>query len=99
VRKILLSAAARSEFLQEVVYYEDIQRGLGSRFRKATTAAFLKSAEFPLHGKPGIADTRRVLVDGFPFAVVYTVEEASIVVHAVAHLSRKPRYWIDRLTD
>jgi hypothetical protein len=40
-----------------------------------------------------------MLVDGFPFAVVYTVEEASIVVHAVAHLSRKPRYWIDRLTD
>jgi plasmid stabilization system protein ParE len=99
VTTIRLSAAARSEFLKEVAYYEDIQKGLGSRFRKATTAAFLKSAEFPLHGKPGVADTRRVLVDGFPFAIVYTVEKIGIVVHAVAHLSRKPTYWLDRLGD
>ena len=96
---IRLSAVARSEFLKEVAYYEDIQKGLGGRFRKATTAAFLKSAEFPLRGKPGIADTRRVLVDGFPFSIVYKVEKTGIVVHAVAHLSRKPAYWLERLSD
>jgi plasmid stabilization system protein ParE len=65
VKIIRLTAAARSEFLKEVSYYEAIQKGLGSRFRKAVTVAFQKSAEFPLHGKPGVADTRRILVDGF----------------------------------
>jgi plasmid stabilization system protein ParE len=97
VKIIRLTAAARSEFLKEVSYYEAIQKGLGSRFRKAVTVAFQKSAEFPLHGKPGVADTRRILVDGFPFAVVYIVEDTGILVHAVAHLSRKPRYWLERL--
>lgn len=98
MKTIRLTAAARSEFLKEVSYYEAIQKGLGSRFRKAVTVAFQKSAEFPMHGKPGVADTRRVLVDGFPFAVVYIVEDTGILVHAVAHLSRKPRYWIERLS-
>jgi plasmid stabilization system protein ParE len=96
---VRLTAAARQEFLKAVSYYEGIRQGLGSRFHKSATAAFKKSSEFPLHGKPGVASTRRILVEGFPLAVVYTEESTEIVVHAVAHLSRKPGYWIGRLKN
>ena len=94
---IRLTAAARSEFLKEVSYYEDIQKGLGTRFRKAVTRAFQRSLEFPLHGKPGVANTRRIFVEGFPFVVVFIADDTEIVVHAVAHLSRAPEYWLGRL--
>ena len=95
--KVRLSAAARQEFVKEVAYYEAIRRGLGSRFRRAATAAFRRLAEFPLHGKPGIGGTRRMLIEGFPFAVVYLSGQTETVVHAVAHLSREPAYWASRL--
>lgn len=52
-----------------------------------------------MHGKPGVAATRRILVEGFPFAVIYIPIDTEIVVHAVAHLSREPTYWIERLQD
>lgn len=97
VTTIRLTAAARSEFLKEVSYYEGIQKGLGTRFRKATTTAFHRLAEFSMHGKPGVANTRRILVEGFPFAVIYIPGDMEIVVHAVAHLSRQPEYWLGRL--
>jgi toxin ParE1/3/4 len=99
VKTVRLTAAARWEFLKEVSYYEDLQKGLGKRFRKAATLAFLRSAEFPMHGKPGVADTRRILVEGFPFAVIYISTDTEIVVHAVAHLSREPAYWTERLKN
>ena len=67
------------------------------RFRKAATTAFQRSSEFPLPGKPGVANTRRILVEGFPFAVVVIADDTEIVVHAVAHLSREPEYWLGRL--
>jgi plasmid stabilization system protein ParE len=97
VTKVRLIADARREFLREVAYYEDIRKGLGRRFRVAATAAFRKAAESPSSGKPGVAATRRILVKGFPFAVVYIPSETEVTVYAVGHLSRKPEYWLDRL--
>ncbi|OLP07150.1 hypothetical protein BLL52_1546 [Rhodoferax antarcticus ANT.BR] len=35
-----------------------------------------------------------MLVKGFPFAVVYMAFETEVVVYAVAHLSRRPGYWL-----
>ena len=41
--------------------------------------------------------TRRYLLKGFPFIVVYRVTEHRIEFIAVAHGRRKPGYWKDRL--
>lgn len=94
--RVRLIAHARREFLKEVAYYENIREGLGRRFHTAAAAAFKKAAEAPFSGKPGVAETRRILVRGFPFAVVYIPFETEVVVYAVGHLSRKPEYWLGR---
>ena len=83
--------------LKEVAYYENIRKGLGRRFRTAATGAFEKAGELPLSGKPGVAETRRNLVKGFPFAVIYIPFEHEVVIYTVSHLSRKPAYWLGRL--
>jgi hypothetical protein len=41
-------------------------------------------------------EIRRSLLARFPFAIVYAIDEQTIIVIAVAHTHRKPRYWIDR---
>ena len=33
----------------------------------------------------------------FPYGVMYGIDEDTIIVIAVAHLHRDPRYWIDRI--
>ena len=97
--QVRLIADARREFLKEVTYYENIRKGLGRRFRTAATEAFKRAGELPRSGKPVIAETRRVLVKGFPFAIVYVSSETEVVVYAVAHLSREPEYWLGRVTS
>jgi len=45
-------------------------------------------------------DCRNVLHLGrFPYRIVYAIVDESIFVIAVAHHSRRPRYWHDRLTE
>ena len=39
---------------------------------------------------------RRFLINRFPFSLVYGIDGDTIVVIAVAHLHREPRYWADR---
>lgn len=41
---------------------------------------------------------RACRVDGFPYRVVYEVLPDAIYIIAVAHASREPGYWTNRLT-
>jgi hypothetical protein len=36
------------------------------------------------------------LLTRFPYGVIYGLEGDTIIVVAVAHLHRQPRYWADR---
>jgi plasmid stabilization system protein ParE len=44
-----------------------------------------------LHG------TRRLVIQRFPFSVIYLDDSDLITIIAVAHSKRKPGYWKDRL--
>lgn len=89
-------AAARLEFLAEVIYYNEAQPGLGQRFTAAVEEATVRALAFPLAGSPSRANTRRVILKGFPFSLVYRPEAGGIVVFAVAHHARRPYYWQSR---
>lgn len=97
MKRVRLVADARREFFREISYYENERKGLGARFRRTAEAAFIRAGENPEHGKPGIAGTRRLLMQGFPFAIVYLESEDEVTIYAVAHLSRSPHYWDERL--
>ena len=90
---------ARREFLAEIVYYNQEQPGLGARFTAAVEEAAARALAFPHAGSPAAANTRRVLVQGFPFSVVYRDEASGIVIFALAHQSRRPDYWAARVQD
>ena len=73
-------APARREFLREVAYYNRKEVSLGARFTAAVEEATLRAIAFPLTGSRASKNTRRVFVNGFPFAVVYRPESDGIVV-------------------
>lgn len=89
-------AAARQEFLSEVIFYNETQPGMGSHFAAAVEQAAARVLAFPLSGSPSAAITRRVIVKGFPFSLFYRSEAEGIVIFAVAHHSRQPGYWVGR---
>lgn len=93
---------AEQEALASALWYEDQQKGLGDSFTTALDAAFASLREHP-HRAPraeyyrGRHELRRILLHGFPYVVVYACRETEIIVVAVAHLKRRPRYWLARL--
>ena len=89
-------AAARLEFLAEVIYYNEAQPGLGGRFTAAVEEAAARAVAFPLSGSPSRANTRRIILKGFPFSIFYRPEPDGIVIFALAHHARRPYYWRSR---
>lgn len=92
-------AAARSEFLAEVVFYNRERAGLGAQFATAVEEATARAVAFPMTGSPASKNTRRVFVKDFPFAVVYRPTADGIVVFALAHHARRPGYWRSRVQE
>src|SRR5215470_9493362 len=54
---------------------------------------------YPLLAAEIEPDIRRFLLHRFPYSLIYGIEEGTIVVIAVAHDHREPRYWPDRVLD
>ena len=84
---------AQNEFLEQISYYEEHQKGLGDRFRESVEAVTALAAAHSKLGSPWKLRTRRVFPKGFPFSVVYRIEPTELVIFAIAHLKRRPTYW------
>jgi hypothetical protein len=53
---------------------------------------------FPKAGNPYLHNTRRIILNLFPYAIVYKIyNESLMVAHTVMHMKRKPDYWQERL--
>ncbi|CAN5905857.1 MAG: type II toxin-antitoxin system RelE/ParE family toxin [Ornithinimicrobium sp.] len=88
---------AEEEFLEWVDRYEGEVRGLGGEFIEEVERALERIATFPEHGSPHLVNTRRVVLQRFPFSVVYDILPEGALVVAVAHHRRRPGYWRERI--
>lgn len=94
---------ARAEFYAAVDWYDKQAEGIGPRFETAVLSAIEDALTWPGSGRPwpgwtGDPAVRAVGVPGFPYQVVYyvAVEDAGLVIVAIAHEKRIPGYWRDR---
>ena len=90
-------AVARAEYLAEVAYYAEVEPGLGSRFASAVEQATSRALAFPFAGSDVGSDIRRVLLQDFPFSLVYRIEDQGILVVALAPHAKRPGYWRSRM--
>jgi toxin ParE1/3/4 len=77
-------------------WYEERQRGLGAELVLSVDEAIAKIVESPQRW-PTFAGVRRYILRRFPFSVIYRVVDERIHVIAVAHHSRRPSFWGQRL--
>ena len=88
---------ARLELIESALFYDARQTHLGSKFLVAVEACQSVIQRQPALGSPFDSGTRRLMVKGFPFQLIYRDYDNAVFVLAVAHCSRKPGYWKERL--
>ena len=88
---------ARAELREAVRYYEAEAAGLGAEFAAEVRVAVDRARGNPLIGALHEADTRRKLLQRFPYALIYLTEEEQIYIVAVMHQRQEPGYWHKRL--
>jgi plasmid stabilization system protein ParE len=89
---------AEQEFKDAFDYYENIVEGLGDQFKQEIIVALKRIQDFPDAWQKLSRKTRRCRLDRFPYGLVYQNRANEILIIAVMELSRKPSYWIERVT-
>ena len=95
---------AHAEALEAALWYEDRGAGLGAEFLAELEHTFDHIRREP-HSLPLLEyymeahEIRRAVMRRFPYAVVFLCRPDETLVVAVAHLHRRPLYWLDRLPD
>jgi plasmid stabilization system protein ParE len=88
---------AQQELDDAVAWYGGDDEDLGLAFLDEIDRTLRRILRFPLASTEIEDGIRRALVSRFPYAIIYGIDEDLIVVLAVAHLRRHPRYWADRV--
>ena len=100
--KVRVDARAAEEVTESAIWYEGESPGLGGALIDAFEHAVeLLGDKLPplskMPGKAGIVGAKRLILHRFPFSVVVLERADETVVIALAHHSRRPGYWNDRI--
>ncbi len=95
--KVYFHPDAEAEFDKAVEYYEQLQLGLGIEFAEEIYATIARIIQYPDAWSALSKNSRRCLVNRFPYGVVYQTKSRSLRIIAVANLHRWPSYWKERL--
>ncbi len=87
---------AVKELTDSIKYYEEKSEGLGAEFLDEVEDGIAQVLTHPDSGTLLTDYDRRILLNRFPFGLVYEVSGDLITINAVMHLRRKPDYWKSR---
>ena len=88
-----LRPRAESDVVSAGKRYELLRRGLGGEFIEAVSATLRAVAEAPLQFPIAHRDTRRALLQRFPYNIYFRIRGHVVVVVAVQHGRRHPQRW------
>lgn len=88
---------AQSEFNDAQAYYEIQRPGLGLLFSEEMRRSILRIQKYPFAGSIEKGEIRHYHTHKFPYKILYSVQDKTILIIAFAHQHRLPFYWIDRV--
>ena len=97
--KVRFLKPAQSEIDDAFAWYDSQSSGLGTLFLDNIDRTIRRIAAYPLSNVEIEQDLRRCLLSRFPYGIIYGIDSETVIVVAVAHLHREPRYWIDRMPN
>lgn len=90
---------ATAEIREAMAWYRERSLRTAENFWLRLQDARRSIALFPLAAPLVAARTRRFILTGFPYDLIYSVLADEIVIVAASHHSRNPGYWKDRLPN
>lgn len=98
IKKVTLHDEAADDFDSAFDWYLERSPDAAVRFDEAVQRAFTQISRNPDRWPRGSYGTRRFLLRGFPYLLIYReLESDTIQILAVAHTSRRPGYWEQRV--
>jgi plasmid stabilization system protein ParE len=97
ILRIVFRRAAKNEFENAALRYDEQSPGLGEEFVPEIEQAIAKAAAAPQSHPVAFGDIRRTVARRFPFAVYFRVRAGALVVLAVFHGRRNPVIWRRRV--
>lgn len=94
----LFHPEAQSELREALRYYRDIDRELGADLKLRINQMISEIKARPQTFRLREGNYRRANLERFPFFIPYIVENESLVILAIAHNSRHPDYWKERIS-
>ena len=87
---------ALAEYAEAVQYYAQQRTEVAQAFINAVEDAVYRVREAPTRYTTIDEDVRRCMTHRFPYGILYIIEPDYILILAVMHCSREPRYWKNR---
>lgn len=84
---------AAKELLSCVNYYEEKSAGLGAEFLDEIEFTIAHVSVQPQSGSSLNSTERRILLNRFPYELVYSLSEDMVTILAVKHMKQRPGYW------
>jgi plasmid stabilization system protein ParE len=88
--KLRYTDRAKSDLELAITWYENQRRGLGLEFLDCVEASVATITQMPLLFAERHRPFRRALTRRFPFSIFYTIEQDTIVVHAIFDNRQNP---------
>lgn len=95
--RIVFRPAAKGEFEEAAVRYDEQSPGLGEEFSIEIEQAVARAAAAPARYPIVFGDIRRTVARRFPFSVYFRIRSGALVVLAVFHGRRNPAIWQRRV--
>src|SRR5258708_7489018 len=89
--------AAQVELAEAVDYYDEKTDGLGGRLLAEIRAATRRIEQYPEIAPEIDHAVRGKVLSTFPYTLMYVIDPDELFIVAVAHHSKNPGYWVDRL--
>jgi len=90
--KLLLKPGAEEDIDTAYNWYEEKKQGLGEESLTELVAFYAKLQSHPTAFGKIKKTYRQVALKRFPFVIVYEIVKTEVVVFAVFHTSRNPKY-------
>jgi plasmid stabilization system protein ParE len=95
--RVVFRRAAKNEFEDAAVWYDEQRPGLGEEFIHEIDQAVTQAAATPQRYPIVFGDIRRTVARRFPFCVYFRVRGDALIVLAVFHGRRNPAIWRRRV--
>lgn len=96
-RSIEFHPEARAELVDAASWYAARNHAAAKRFESQIESKLLLVMERPERWPFYEAGTRRILLERFPYSIIFISSDEVIQVIAIMHHKREPGYWLDRV--